>query len=70
MNGRASSLVRASAICVCTVPVWGPDMAVCVLCGLCDCVLAIGAGCTVIIYTGACALYCPRVYVRYGVRLK
>ena len=27
------------------------------------------AGCVARIYTGACALHCPRVYVRYGVRL-
>ena len=34
MNGRACSLVRASAVRVCTIPVRGPGMAVCFLCGV------------------------------------
>ena len=34
MNGRACSLVRASAVRVCTVPVQGPGMTVCFLCGV------------------------------------
>ena len=66
MNGRACSLVRARAIRVYTVPVRGPGMAVCFCAVLCGCVLPTGAGCTVIIYTEACALHFPRVYVRYG----
>ena len=34
MNGRACSLVRASAVRVCTVPVRGLGIAVCFLCGV------------------------------------
>ena len=33
MNGRACSLVRASAVRVCTVPVQAPGMVVYFLCG-------------------------------------
>ena len=34
MNGRAFLLVRASVVRVCTVPVRGPGMALCFLCGV------------------------------------
>ena len=34
MNGRACSLVRASEVRECTVPVRGLEMAVCFLCGV------------------------------------
>ena len=34
MNGRTCSLVHASAVRVCTVPVRGQGMAVCFLCGI------------------------------------
>ena len=67
LNGRACSLVRASAVRVCTVLARGLGMAVCFLCVLCGCVLPTGAGFAVKIYTGACASHFTRVCMRYGV---
>ena len=69
MNGRACSLVRASAVHLCTVPERGLGLAVCFLCCVMRLRTPYRAGCTARIYTGACALHFPRVHVRYGVRL-
>ena len=61
MNGRACSLVRAIAVCVCTVLVRGLGTAVCFLCGG---VLPTEAGYAVRVYTGACAPQFTRVCMR------
>ena len=76
MNGRACSLVRASAVRVCTVFVRGLGMAVCFLCGTVRlrtayrggmCVQSLNCSLSTTLSTCVHAVRC--VYVRHGVRL-